>query len=79
MAVFARKNQGIRLGIGISDAIKLNDMLSEAIRTPLHIILDGRKWAFKKGRSFLLTAQSFSLTVGLCWLRSIGLVFFTYG
>ena len=32
-----------------------------------------------KGRSFLLTGKSFLLTVGLCCLRSIGLVFFTYG
>ena len=33
----------------------------------------------KKGRSFLLTGKSFLLTVGLCCLQSIGLVFFTYG
>ena len=31
------------------------------------------------GRSFLLTGKSFLLTVGLCCLRSVGLVFFTYG
>ena len=31
------------------------------------------------GRSFLLTGKSFLLTVGLCCLRSIGLVFCTYG
>ena len=29
----------------------------------------------QKGRSFLLTARSFSLAVGLCCLREIGLVF----
>ena len=34
---------------------------------------------FPKGRSSLLTGKSFLLTVGLCCLRSIGLVFFTYG
>ena len=33
----------------------------------------------KKGGSFLLTGKSFLLTVGLCCLRSIGSVFFTYG
>ena len=32
-----------------------------------------------KGRSFLLTARSFLLRVGLCCLRSIVLVSFTYG
>ena len=31
------------------------------------------------GRSFLLMGKSFLLTVGLCCLRSLGLVFFTYG
>ena len=30
---------------------------------------------FELGRSFLLTGKSFLLTVGLCCLRSIGLVF----
>ena len=33
----------------------------------------------KKGRSFILTGKSFLLMVGLCCLRSIGLVFSTYG
>ena len=31
-----------------------------------------------RGRSFLLTGKSFLLTVGLCCLRSVGLVFSTY-
>ena len=31
------------------------------------------------GRSFLLTGKFYLLTVGLCCLRSIGLVFSTYG
>ena len=38
-----------------------------------------RQFHFLLGRSFLLTGKSFLLTVGLCCLRSLGLVFFTYG
>ena len=45
--------------------------LSQAIPFPL-----GTKW---NSTPFLLTGKSFLLTVGLCCLRSIGLVFFTYG
>ena len=33
---------------------------------------------YQMGRSFLLTGKSFLLTVGLCCLRSVGLLSFTY-